>query len=311
MQEDSHSYYIVNTDKYKYFLYITENNRAYSIQVGGLKQDCINLHLYDPRYILTKVNPIQYNSEYAQLPYLERKDLCAYNKFLEPSEGTHDILMTTFAFVKDTFKWVKYIEYTDSSKKNLPGTNEYVELYILYISIKGKTWYEYYYNSYLKSKELRDEYNKKINILKNDKMHIYFEELWKQAYKLSKYENDIYILNDNIILNAYNKSTTLLEFFNNIRQNVSQKEYFYMAKTWIKDIIITLIGTDFIMNRWVIPISSIKDYNYKLTYIKDKEKNTLINTRIKEIKQNINTDKIIKTNELNELIRRYNTKKQN
>jgi hypothetical protein len=299
------TYYTLHTNKYKYFLYITDNNGAYSVKIGGLKHDCVNFNIYNPKYKLTLLNPIEFNSEYAQLPYLERKDLCAYNIFLEPTEGTHDMLKASFSFIKDTFKWVKYIEFLDSSKKDLPGTNEYTELYILYISIKGKTWYENYYGAQLKNKELRENYNTKINILKTQNLHSYFMELWKQTYIGTKYENDVYILLDNIIFDIYNKSATLLEFFNNIRKKVSKEEYFYMTKTWIRDILFKLLGTEFISNKWVIPINHIDKTEFKLIHINKTNKNNIIKKRVNEIKDLIQKNNTKRTKEINDIILKY------
>lgn len=230
------------------------------MDLGGRTRGCVSINAIHPESPLIKRMPERFNASIGSIPHIYWDEKCALNKRLSTGTGTRHMLSTILSIIKKHFRWIKYMCYTDNSDIHCNGNTD-VELYILYISLNGKTWYEKYFNGYIEDETLRNKYTAAIKQLYNPDAKIPFNIL----------QDNITISDIDTIKTIYNSTTTYNDFFNKVLESVGREKYCTYVKEWVRHMIEFLFGTNFFTTSWIIDLSKITNIDFKTHNISPEE----------------------------------------
>jgi hypothetical protein len=240
----------------KYYTITTPYNATYNliednkmIFIGGSKYYCISVGM-------------QNNGD--ELFINSKKECVLYNKFPTIKIGD-DMMYALLYYLKHTYKTC-YFEFNDTSNNDTSINKKEGDLQIYYLAFTQNTWYEKF-GAYLKNPNQQKIYDtKKLN----------FDSIDFKNINRDKFNLLITILKDEnkqpFLLNIYDNSKTIKDFFNEIRIKIENKEIDFreMIYPWLEKFIKVNLGFDLIFNfetKWVIDckIDLPKNNEYILT----------------------------------------------
>lgn len=174
-----------------------------------------------------------------------------------------DMLKAAISLLKSRFPNDCDITLADMSSKN--------GLVLAYVSIAlyKKTWYEKHFNAQMQNDVKKNEYKENLNLLKDSDFKVKnshkFHKLFEESFDIS----ELYI-----ILENFNNSSTIFEFFQKLK-NVFKDQFFELLKikytnskdSWFNTVMESFLHFyDVRQENWIIPCNANNfSDNYQIT----------------------------------------------
>lgn len=214
------------------------NIRLLSFKLGGRKDNCITIGI-----------DLQTSPTEAVISYVEYDANCVLIGNLQKGQGTVLMLRTALYCVYKYCPQIKTFVFSDCSNYScmINGKLQKVNLAYDYIANHKQTWYEYQFKAFLKDSNKRKEYNDSLIIMDSKELKPLWENIKyspKYDEKYSPFEID------------YEESTTLLEFFNKLKQKLGN-EYCSKVGYWTQYFLRDMANIKFFSDNWIIDVNSL------------------------------------------------------
>ncbi len=271
MYSNGHKYLI-----HKYIFYSKMNEHGINsifLKVYGTNGGIINIGTYNGFSGFSDFK----SSEIGIINGIVSNDSSNISDNLGSCKKTLHMVYVAISYFIDLCPWIKKIKLHDIQRRYCtrgeptPGTN----LSCFYIALFGQTWYEKFLNAKLYDLEKLEKYNSYIHdIYHYDKTKISWELFCSHISGV--YKEPIYI-NLNIIKNIYEKTVTVFEFFQDLKQHFNNiSDLSDTLEPWVDTFIIYFLlkyDMDLLRSDWIFEVSSIPRKDYVIQQISVNEGN--------------------------------------
>lgn len=209
---------IVKTmDNMSYCLVTYESDTSVMLFLGGEHTYCVKIQINKPyEFNLGNISNIYFN------------ELCSLNKKLERGLDTQYLLRTMIAIIKQRYPQITKLTFTDASEREC-NEKYTIPLFHLYYILYGQTWYMKTFGATMspKDKQKYDMADKKLQNLKTTLT-------WKEFYTT--------IITDTVLPlpyedmeQLYNKTTTIQDFFIQIRDKIGASNFCIFVAPWLEE----------------------------------------------------------------------------
>jgi hypothetical protein len=221
-------------------MYDTHNDLLHgSILVGGSKKGCVTINVVkDSRFG---------DPQTAKLPHVQHHSKCSVSDDLPRSSGTIELVQTGLECTKQVFPWVRYVEFTDTSKITCSDRRE-LSLSHFYIAMHGKTWYEARFGATLANAALRRIYSTSLaNLASQKSMKDEEFAMFLEAKGAA----------DDNITRAYAAARTDADFFTSLKLRMEREAMCSSLCLWIVDFVNKVVNIEPRSHTWRIDLTKL------------------------------------------------------
>lgn len=268
----------VQRDKFRFDMKITKSDdmgyESYTFEVGDT-QPCLKLYVRVP-----KIDDERFikSGAVASLLNIEALIECSLEDINENYVRKHgfgsEILATVDHIVKTYFPHVKHISLNDTSYMPCNrALNDRMDLLTYSVALYGKTWYEIKVHAYLSDPIRQTKYNEEVAKYMSTEFKKTFDADTFLIEKM-KLSSNLYIQNElktryDEIKSLFVKANTFPQFFQSLRDSISEKQKCKFFNDWLQLFISEHIA---IHRTWQYDVYSTKN-NLKTGHNKTHKRN--------------------------------------
>lgn len=272
--ETSKEHYQIVSSAATYFLTVVKQNvrdEPYIdiLLIGGTKKGCVK--------VAVNTNKNLFSEEQYETAFVSNVDYdpkCNITNDLNKGGGTRNMFGTILFFIKKTYPHVKHVGFEDYSKFDCDNDTE-VPLNLHSVALYGKSWYERFWNAYIRDENRRSAYSKDIETLHTQKK-VGLETL---DYILKNNENR------ETLIELYEEAATTDQFFKKIIEKYGRSNACSVIQPWISPFMTVQLSNNYFGGeRWTIDLdkinvkknsnvnSNIRKYGFQMTKLQDEPK---------------------------------------
>lgn len=250
MKPDLVQYFLVQAGKYSYYVVITtkygfRTNKpiSYFVDVGGTMKGCVRVLIEKPDEIRRedeRFRNFEQQKEIATIQWIGFNKKCSVRNDLLNGEGTRHMVRVAMTIVINAFNWITKFKLTDASRvKCIEGLE--MSLANLSFVTNGKSYYEKYLRAYLQHEEYRTKYGEASKVLSDPYKKLPIQD-FGDLFPIDKFTQGI-----------YERSTTYLEFFNNLKDECKKadKVFCEVVHSWLDSFVRFILGSFNLENVWM------------------------------------------------------------